>query len=359
MDIFNFFGSILGYLLWFFYLMVKNYGVAIILFTVVTKVLTFPFSVKSQKSMAMTSRMTAKQQELQKKYGNDKQKYQEEVQKLYEKEGVNPASGCLTNFVPLIVMMGLYYTVINPLQNALHLSADAVTKAVSMLKIIPGLGSAFNTNYAQIEIVKHFNELKPQLTMFNGDEMSKLSSFSHGFQFLGLNLLDSPADGSNIFGTLFRSNLWLIPVLCLVTSLLSQYFMMKLQPGMQQTQQGCMKYMLYIMPLFSAWIACTMPAAVGFYWIISTITGFLQTVILNIFYSPADLSAKAEAQRIALRELEEEKMKPLPATAQQRLVANYSANTAEKAQATDKTAPRKPKAKGSKNNTNDYLGTKK
>lgn len=355
MDIFNFFGSILGYLLWFFYTMVHNYGVAIILFTVATKVITFPFSIKSQKSLAATSRMSQKQQELQKKYGNDKQKYQEEVQKLYEKEGVNPAGGCLTTFIPLLVMMGLYYTVINPLANALHLSGEAVTKAVDMLKMVPGLGATFNTQYAQIEIVKHFTDLKPQLTMFSGSELARLDSFSHGFQFLGLNLLDSPADGSNIFGTLFRSNLWVIPVLCLVSSLLSQYFMMKLQPGMQQQQQGCMKYMLYFMPLFSAWIACSMPAAVGFYWIISTITGFLQTVIMNIWYSPADLNARAEAQRVALREQEEEGMKPLRTAPLLQSIPDETKNAPK----SSRPAQQKQKQKGARGNADDYRGTKK
>lgn len=353
MDIFNFFGSVLGYLLWFFYTLIHNYGIAIILFTVVTKLVTFPFSIKQQKAMAATSKMALKQKELQKKYGNDKAKLNEETQKLYEKEGVNPASGCLTSFVPLIIMMGLFYTVQNPLANALHLSGEAITKAVAMLKIIPGLGASFNTQYAQIEIVKHFADLKPQLTMFSAGELAKIESFSHGFQFLGLNLLDSPADGANIFGTLFRSNLWIIPALCLVSSLVTQYFMNKLQPGMQQ-QQGCMKGMLYFMPLFTAWIACTMPAAVGFYWIISTLTSFLQTVILNIWYSPADLNAMAEAQRIALREQEEEKMNPLPAAQQKQIASKLQPQQAAPA----KTA-QKPKTKNPKMKTDDYLGTKK
>ncbi len=353
MDIFNFFGSILGYLLWFFYTLIQNYGIAIILFTIVTKLITFPFSVKQQKSMAANSKMALKQKELQKKYANDKAKLQEETQKLYEKEGVNPASGCLTSFVPLIIMMGLFYTVQNPLANALHLSGDAVAKAVNMLKMIPGLGATFNTQYAQIEIVKHFADLKPQLTMFSAGELAKMESFSHGFQFLGLNLLDSPADGANIFGTLFRSNLWIIPVLCLISSLITQYFMNKLQPGMQQMQQGCMKYMLYIMPLFTAWIACTMPAAVGFYWIISTLTGFLQTVILNIWYSPADLNAKAEAQRIALREQEEENMRPLPAAQQK------SAAVKVQQQAAPAKTAQKSKSKTTKSKSDDYLGMKK
>jgi YidC/Oxa1 family membrane protein insertase len=304
LDIFNFFGSILGYLLWFFYELIQNYGVAIILFTVVTKLILFPFSIKQQISMAANSKMALKQKELQKKYAGDKERIQQETQKMYEKEGVNPAGGCLTMAVPLIILMGLYYTVLYPLANALHLSSASVTKATDMLRQVPGIGTTLDTRYAQIELVKHFTDLKPYLTMFSGNEIAKIESFSHGFKFLGLNLLDTPCDSSNIFGTLFRSNLWIIPVLCLISSLVTQFFMNKLQPGMQQ-QQGCMKAMFYVMPLFTAWIACTMPAAVGFYWIISTLTGFLQTLILNIWYSPADLNAKAEARRIALREEEE------------------------------------------------------
>ena len=82
MQIFNFFGSIFGYLLWFLYTIFQNYGVAIILFTIIVKALVFPFSIKSQKSMAAQSRLAAKQKELQARYGNDKMKYNEELQKL-------------------------------------------------------------------------------------------------------------------------------------------------------------------------------------------------------------------------------------------------------------------------------------
>lgn len=308
-DIFNFFGSALGYLLWYFYGLVHNYGVAIILFTVATRVLLLPFSIKQQISMAANSKMAVKQKELQKKYGNDRQRLQLETQKLYEKEGINPAGGCLTMAVPLLIMMGLYYTVLYPLGNTLHLSSSAITAASDMLKQIPGVGAGLDTRYAQIEIVKHFSDLKAFLTMFSADELSRIQSFSYGFSFLGLNLLDTPSDSANIFGTLFQTNLWTIPVFCFLSSLVTQYFTTKLQPGMQQ-QQGCMKGMFYVFPLFTAWIACTMPAAVGFYWIISTIVGFLQMVVLNIWYSPEDISARTEARRIALREEEEAGMKP-------------------------------------------------
>ena len=311
-DIFNFFGSILGYLLWWLYYIVRNYGVAIILFTLIIKVFLFPFFIKQQRSMAATGKMAVKQKELQKRYANDKQRLQIEMQKLYEKEGVNPTGGCATMILPFLVMFGLYYTVLNPLSNALHLSSAAVTKAVDMLSHVPGIGNSFNAQYAQIEIVKSFQSLKPYLTMFSGSELARLESFNHGFMFFGLNLLDTPCDAANIFGTLFRSNLWIIPVLCLISYILSQYFTLKLQPAaMQQQQQGCMKYMMYMMAFVSAWFSCTVPAAVGFYWIISTILGFLQTVVMNIWYSPDDLNAGSEARRIALREQEEAAMQPV------------------------------------------------
>ena len=89
MAIFNFFGSILGYLLWFLYTIFKNYGVAILLFTIILKVLMFPMSVKQQRSMASQAKLAEKQRELQKKYANNKQKYNDELMKLYEKEGVS------------------------------------------------------------------------------------------------------------------------------------------------------------------------------------------------------------------------------------------------------------------------------
>ena len=120
MAIFNFFGSILGYLLWFLYNIFHNYGVAIIFFTIIIKAVLFPFSVKSQRSMASQTKLADKQKELQAKYGNNKQKYNEELMKLYEKEGVNPSSGCLTTLLPLPIMLGIYYSVIMPLSNTLR-----------------------------------------------------------------------------------------------------------------------------------------------------------------------------------------------------------------------------------------------
>jgi YidC/Oxa1 family membrane protein insertase len=102
---------------------------------------------------------------------------------------------------------------------------------------------------------------------------------------------------------------------------------MKLTPGMQQ-QQGCMKWMFYIMAFVSAWFSCTVPAAVGFYWIISSLTGFAQTLIMNKWFSVDDMVGQGEARHIALLEQQEEAVKPLPMSA--RLVLDKKGGRQEK-----------------------------
>ena len=189
MQIFNFFGSIFGYLLWFLYTIFKNYGVAIILFTIIVKALMFPFSIKSQKSMAAQSRLSKKQQELQARYGNDKMKYNEELQKLYEKEGVNPGGGCLMTLLPFPIMLGIYYSVIYPLSNTLHVAKDSIAQATDFISKIPGVSST--SQYVELEIVKNFSSLKEYLTMFSAEDVNKIESFSKGFTFFGLDLLAS------------------------------------------------------------------------------------------------------------------------------------------------------------------------
>lgn len=228
MSIFNFFGSVLGYLLWFLYTVFKNYGIAIILFTIIVKALMFPFSIKSQKSMAAQSRLASKQQELQKKYAKDQMKYNEELQKLYEKEGVNPGGGCLTTLLPFPIMLGIYYSVIYPLSNTLHIAKDTISQATEFVSKIPGIAST--NQYVELEIVKNFDALKDHLTMFSADDVQKIEFFGKGFKCFGLDLLASPNTSS------FASMLWIIPVLALVTYWGQSFVMQKLQPTQQQ---GC------------------------------------------------------------------------------------------------------------------------
>ena len=361
MGIFNFFGSILGYLLWGLYVIFKNYGIAIILFTIIVRTVMFPFSIKSQKSMAAQSRLAGKQKELQQRYANNQQKYNEELQKLYEKEGVNPGGGCLMTLLPFPLMLGIYYSVIYPLSNTLHIAKDTISQATDFVSKLPGVvTTAANANYVELEIVKNFSALKEHLTVFSAEDIEKIEFFGRGFKTFGLDLLASPNAST------FASMMWLIPVLALVSYWGQTFIMQKLQPQ-QGNQQGCMKLMLYGMPLLSAYWAYIMPGAVGFYWIISAVVGLGQSILQHKYFSAEQVSANDEASRYATLKEEDKKVKPLPASVQQQIAdkiaaKNQAQQNRQQAQQPKKTAGKKSggsQPQKSKGSSSDYMGSKK
>lgn len=356
MGIFNFFGSILGYLLWLLYTIFRNYGVAIILFTVILKLVLFPTSIKQQRSMASQARLAEKQKELQKKYANNKNKYNEELAKLYEKEGVSPTSGCLTALLPMPIMLGIYWSVIQPLSNTLHISADAVKQATDYISKIPGVVSTTNTIYSELQIIRNFDALRGNLTMFNEQEIARIADFSTGFRFLGLDLLATPQ------GAAFTTFLWLIPVLSLVSGFAFQIYTMWYQKKTTgQKQQGCMLAMAFVFPIISLYWAYTMPAAVGFYWIISSLTSWLQSIVTNRFFSAAQMTAMNEAKRAVTLELEEAGVRPLPATAQKEIADRLAANAQKQKQTSREPEKQKgqKKKKGGQEDSSAYIGSKK
>lgn len=296
----DYIAHIFGYLLWFLFLLFKNYGVAIIFFTIILKVILLPTSIKQQKSSAANMRMAAKQKEIQKKFAGDNKKIQEETGKLYEREGIRPTAGCMTTLIPMLLMLGVYYTVMYPLTMTLHVAQASVDKSVAFLNTLPGIGTTFTGNYGQISLIKMLPEVKEYIVgNFSAVDFDKMQTFSESFKFLGVDLLGSPSEK-------FWSVLLLVPILCFATSFLSTWYMMRVQQNpVQQGQPGCMKYMMYAMPLFSAYIAFSVPAAVGFYWIVSTIFGFGQSMVLQKFFSASIQNAKAEAQRVAMLEINE------------------------------------------------------
>ena len=296
MQIFGFLGSLLGYILWGAFYILKDFGLSIIVFTLIVKLILFPFSVKQQKSMAGTARLSKKQKELQEKYANNRQKLQEETSKLYEKEGVKPMGGCLTTLLPMLVIFGIFYAVAYPLTNTLHLNSADVNNALSYINTIPGYSASVNPTYQEISLLKIFpNIMNTEAVqgIFNAQEISTIQMFLGGFKPFGVDLLAIP----NEFG-LFS---WytLFPVLCFASNVGSQLVMTKINKNQMAQQQGCMKVMLFGLPLFSAYIAFNVPAAVAYYWIISAVISLVQSIVLGKIFSPAQLTANSEARHVA------------------------------------------------------------
>ena len=301
--IFNFLGSIFGYLLWFFFDAVSNYIGAITLFVLVVNIAMIPLAIKRQKSSAKTSKLAVKQRELKKKYEKNQKKYNEELAKLYEQEGANPMSGCISTMIlPLILWGGIIGAINRPLQNTLHIPQEKISQAVKVLSedsSIPVRGG-----YEELQIIKNFSGIKDKLTMFNKDEIDDIEEYSSGFNFMGINLLGKPNESD------FSEMLWIIPLLCFVVSAATMYLTQKIS-GNSVEGPGCAKFMPYTAIFFIAWVAYTVPAAVGVYWVLNSFFGMIQSLFLSKYYNNYTIGAKEEAARFALLELQESKIKKI------------------------------------------------
>lgn len=288
-----------------FYDLTNSYGVALILFTLVIKLIMLPFQMKSKKSMMRMSRVSGQMQELQKRYAKNQAKLQEEMQKLYEEEGVNPMSGCLWSFLPLPILMALYSIIRQPITHFMMLSKDVLqtvvqsvadagvdlTNIVMMDKVTgaPALkdGLYQMAAYGQINLVKAVQEMG--LSTPDG-------WFNVNYKFLGLDLTATPWEYIKSFTfTWAVIGVILIPILAGLSQFVFSKLTMKTQPQADAAGGASMKSMMYMMPLFSVYIAFVMPAALGVYWIAQSVFSLIQEAILNKTFS-AKLSEEEEAR---------------------------------------------------------------
>ena len=287
-----------------FYNLTNSYGVALILFTLVIKLIMLPFQMKSKKSMMRMSRVSGQMQDLQKRYAKNQAKLQEEMQKLYEEEGVNPMSGCLWSFLPLPILMALYSIIRQPITHFMMLSKDVLqtvvqsvadagvdlTNIVMMDKATgaPALkdGLYQMAAYGQINLVKAVQEMG--LSTPDG-------WFNVNYKFLGLDLTATPWEYVKSFTfTWAVIGVILIPILAGLSQFVFSKLTMKTQPQADAAGGASMKSMMYMMPLFSVYIAFIMPAALGVYWIAQSVFSLIQEVVLN-----KTLNAKLEAEEEA------------------------------------------------------------
>lgn len=288
-----------------FYNLTNSYGVALILFTLVIKLIMLPFQMKSKKSMMSMSRVSGQMQELQKRYAKNQAKLQEEMQKLYEEEGVNPMSGCLWSLIPFPILIALYSIIRQPITHFMMLSKDvlqtvvqsAADAGVNLTNIVmmdkatgtPALKDGLYqlASYGQINLVKAVQEMG--LSTPEG-------WFDMNYNFLGLDLTATPWEYVKSFTfTWAVIGVILIPILAGLSQFVFSKLTMKTQPQADAAGGASMKSMMYMMPLMSVYIAFIMPAALGVYWIAQSVFSLIQEAILNKTFS-AKLSEEEEAR---------------------------------------------------------------
>lgn len=292
-------------LLRWIYAFTQSYGLSIILFAIIIKVVLLPFQMKSKRNMIRMGRLSKKQQELQKQYAKNQQKFQEELQKLYQEEGVSPMGGCLWSFLPLFILMPLYSIIYRPITHFMGFS-DTEFEAIKEMAAGMGYAGASNAAYEQIGLTDYISQ---HWADFEG-KMEGLINVD--FTFLGLDLSATP---TNAFGQ-FAFNwgcigLILIPVIAALTQYLSSKIMMKSNGQDSAQQQGQMRTMNIMMPAMSLFFCYTMPAAMGVYWIINSILMAIQDQVMGKFFTKKIEAEEAErAEKIeAARKLRQEEAK--------------------------------------------------
>ncbi len=323
------------------YNLTGNYGAAILLFALAVNLILTPFMAKSKKGMMRQTRLQPKLQELQRRHEGNQQKLNEEMQKLYREEGVNPMGGCLWSLIPFPILIALYSVIRQPFSRMMF-AADGVLDAVKEFCVNNGWYTlpAKTDAYMEIKLAnivhEHWDET---ISHLQGLGLSTKELVDLDFSFLGINLGTVPWDTMKLIfaGTAVVSvatiGLALIPLVSAGLSWLSMKVanMANPQTGVETQQQAQMKSMNLMMPLMSLWFCFIMPAAMGVYWIGNSVFGMIRDFVLTKYYKKKldaeDAVRNAERQKRE-REMEERRIETERLRAEGKTEQN--ANTSKK-----------------------------
>jgi YidC/Oxa1 family membrane protein insertase len=240
--------------------------------------------------------------EVQAKYKNNREKLGEEMQKIYQREGYNPASGCLPLLIQMPILFGLIEVIYHPLKYIMRLPESVIAQGEQIALSL--LNSERVLSHAQLLVINDIKNGVEAYSVLGADVVRQIGDFS--LSFLGMNLGDVPT--VSMFTDIFKGQfnpVIIIPLISGVSALLMSIFSMRHTP---MTDSGganaSMKGMMYTMPIFSTMIAFQVPAGVGLYWFYSNIVAIAQSFILNKFYNPKELAEKARAEMEERRERE-------------------------------------------------------
>lgn len=335
-----------GYLLSFLYQFTNSYGLALILFAVLVKIILFPISAKSKKSTMKMSRLSPRLQEIQKKYPNDQQKQNEAMQALYKEEGVSMGGGCLWSLVPLLILWPLYAVVRQPIVYMLHEEAEVAQQIVTIIKEqAPALFSS-NAYYDQMiaaqQIPSFVEAIKTAIPTISEATLAGVN-----FSFLGIDMGSIPQ--FNVFGwnayDWAHIGLFVVPVLSAASQVLSMFISQKMNNSVVTNKDGVqdeetaknsqanqsMKVMIWMMPLMSLWIGFTVPAALSLYWFVQGLVSVVQDVILTKHYRKVyDAEDAIRLQQAMERERAEAEKERLRAERRAANPDGITANTSKK-----------------------------
>ena len=326
-----------------FYTWTGSYGVALILFTLIVKLVLLPFQLKSKKSMLRMGRMNGKVEEIKKKYPNNQQRQQQEIADLYAREGVNPMSGCLWSFLPFPILIALYSIIRQPITRFMMLTTtamqgviDAVSAAGFDLAAI-----AMTANDGAVTVKDGLTQLQPygQITLVKAAQelgVALPEGWIHmDFSFLGMDLTMIPSDVIGQIGTGGWAviGVLLIPIVSGALSFWQSKVSMAGNPAAADPADPTARssrMVMWMMPIMSLWIGFTLPASLGVYWIANSVLMLVQEKVLNKYFKKS-MAAEDEAREKARMEDRLRRMEEARVAQQQREAEKKSLKEKQKA----------------------------
>lgn len=308
MDIWQVLMTPFSWLLKTFCQVFNNYGVALIFFTLVVKIILFPFSLKGKKSMIKMNLLSGQMKEIQQRCGTDRERYSQEVNKLYADNQVNPMGGCVWSFVPLAILMPLYAIIRRPLKYLMGLT-DAGTTAVANALGLSGFVAG--SGYGELTLAATMNSgnLATAKEAVTAAGLSAGGMFVINFNFLGLDLSQIP-NWKFWEGGITPSSvgLFLLPIISACLSFLSMMVSQRTNKmNANQDTGNNMRSMMIMSPLISLWIGFAMPAGLCVYWIANSLFMMIQEVICGKILKKDYEEAQRQIAEQAARAKEAEK----------------------------------------------------
>ena len=300
----GFISELFGYILNWLYGLVNNYGVAIIIFSVLLRIILIPITIKQQKTMKKSAVLQEKMAEIQKKYKNNPEKLNQATIDLYKNEKMSPLSGCLSSILQLIIILSVFWLVSQPLTYMKRIDPEIIESYINEMQ-----ESDFNQNggYIQISLLDYaetkYQEINTQLEQENIENREELEEKRNAYNqlrlnmdFLGIDLSKVPTQNLNDW------KVYIIPVLYVITSFISIKITTLSQNKKKQKQdaiiieneeskeketdpmeqmQSMNKSMTYMMPIMSVMIAIIAPLGLALYWLVSNILMIIERLIIN------------------------------------------------------------------------------
>ena len=256
--------NLLGYILNFIYNFIGNYGWAIIIFSILIKLIMLPLSIKQQKTMKKTAKMQVELKEMQDKYKNNPEKLNQEMMDLYKRENMSPFSGCFSSIIQIILLFAVFYMVRSPLTYMKKVDTAVIEKYMDEI--------ATTTNaYPEVQIIKEKGQ---------EDEVVNIN-----MNFLGLDLSSIPSANFQDY------RVYIIPVLYVISSIFSMKLSMNMnvqnkekedkENDEMEAMQGMSKSMGYMMPVMAVSISLVAPLGLALYWLVNNVLMIAERIIID------------------------------------------------------------------------------